>query len=120
MAFSQIPTPSAPLTDPTSGRVTVPWFQFFLRMQGAVSAGSGASAEGGYVVDVADPTLPNARVATDSLTVLVDVATPSVMQWHAAGYWAVITNGDGLSPEVLFDSEGDAVMGFVPVPGGIV
>ena len=31
-----------------------------------------------------------------------------------AGYWAPITNGDPLSPELLFDSAGDCVMGFVP------
>ena len=32
------------------------------------------------------------------------------------GYDAVITNGDPVAPEVLFDSNGDAIMGFVPTP----
>ena len=32
----------------------------------------------------------------------------------ALGYWAPITNGDPLSPEVLFDSNGEAVVGFTP------
>ena len=36
---------------------------------------------------------------------------------HALGYWTPITNGDPLSPEILFDAEGDCVVGFVPTPG---
>jgi hypothetical protein len=32
------------------------------------------------------------------------------------GYWTPITNGDPLSPEILFDAEGDCVVGFVPTP----
>jgi len=32
------------------------------------------------------------------------------------GYWSVITNGDPVTPELLFDSNGDAIMGFVPTP----
>jgi len=33
------------------------------------------------------------------------------------GYWTPITNGDPLSPEILFDAVGDCVVGFVPIPG---
>jgi len=29
------------------------------------------------------------------------------------GYWAPVTNGDPVSPELLYDSHGDVVMGFV-------
>jgi hypothetical protein len=32
------------------------------------------------------------------------------------GYWTPITNGDPLSPELLFDAEGDCVVGWVPMP----
>jgi hypothetical protein len=32
------------------------------------------------------------------------------------GYWTPITNGDPASPEILFDAEGDCVVGFVPTP----
>lgn len=31
-----------------------------------------------------------------------------------AGYWTPITNGDPLSPEILFDSAGDCIVGWVP------
>ena len=34
----------------------------------------------------------------------------------AVGYWTPITNGDPASPEILFDAEGDCVVGFVPTP----
>jgi len=34
----------------------------------------------------------------------------------SVGYWTPITNGDPLSPEILFDAEGDCVVGFVPTP----
>jgi hypothetical protein len=32
------------------------------------------------------------------------------------GYWTPITNGDPVSPELLFDSNGDCLVGFVPTP----
>ena len=32
------------------------------------------------------------------------------------GMWIPISNGDPLSPEILFDSNGDVIMGFVPTP----
>ena len=32
------------------------------------------------------------------------------------GYWTPITNGDPASPEILFDAEGDCVVGWVPTP----
>lgn len=31
----------------------------------------------------------------------------------AGGYWEPVTNGDPVSPEVVFDMFGDIVMGFV-------
>lgn len=30
------------------------------------------------------------------------------------GFWAPLTNGDPVTPEILFDSNGDVIMGFVP------
>jgi hypothetical protein len=30
------------------------------------------------------------------------------------GYWAPVTNGDPVSPELLFDSMGEAIVGFTP------
>jgi len=35
---------------------------------------------------------------------------------EALGYWTPITNGDPVHPELLFDAEGDCVVGFVPTP----
>ena len=35
---------------------------------------------------------------------------------HALGYWTPITNGDPLSPEILFDADGDCIVGWVPTP----
>lgn len=32
------------------------------------------------------------------------------------GFWAPLTNGDPVSPELIFDSVGDCVVGFVPQP----
>lgn len=34
----------------------------------------------------------------------------------ARGSWEPVTNGDPLSPELLFDSTGAAIVGFVPLP----
>ena len=113
-----IPSPAHPLVQPESGRVTPPWYQYLWQLLKAlegVTAG-GAPADGGYVIDVANPNLPTARVATDSLTVQVDLTEPGVMRWHVGGYWTPITNGDPLSPEILFDAVGDCVVGFVPTP----
>jgi len=31
-----------------------------------------------------------------------------------SGYWIPITNGDPVSPELLFDSNGDCIVGFQP------
>ena len=39
---------------------------------------------------------------------LPDVAT--------LGYWTPITNGDPLSPEILFDAEGNCIVGWVATP----
>jgi hypothetical protein len=115
MAVSQIPTPAAPLTDPTSGRITVPWFQFLLRLVQGV--GSFAPGDGGYIVTGPDAELPNARVATDSPTVDVDLTVPGIIRWHALGGtgsgWAPLSTG--AEPLVLVsDGAGQCVM--VPYP----
>lgn len=85
--ISQIPTPSAPLVEPgnASGRITVPWFQFLLGLYQTLGPPGGGTAPGDadYVVVAADPDLPNARVATDSPTVTVDLTVPGIIRWHA-------------------------------------
>jgi len=117
MAFSQIPKPSEPLTLP-NGMVTVPWFQFFLRMVAGLTQGGLAPGDAGYITTAPDPSLPNARVATDSPTVTVDLTVPGVIRWHAVGGgsgtgWAPLTTG--AEPLVLVsDGAGQCVM--VPYP----
>lgn len=115
MAFSQIPKPSEPLTGP-NGIVTVPWFQFFLRLIAGLTQGGLAPGDGGYIVTAPDSDLPNARVATDSPTVTVDLTVPGIIRWHAVSTgsgWAPVTTG--AEPLVLVsDGAGQCVM--VPYP----
>lgn len=70
------------------GRVSTPWHRFFLSLVSAINR-----------VDVVPPG---------------GGVTPGTVS--AVGYWTPITNGDPLSPEVLFDAAGDSVVGFVPTP----
>ena len=117
MPTSQIPTPSAPLTNPQSGLVTVPWFQFFLRLVDAIGVGNTAApGDADYLVAVADPNLPNARVATDSDTVTVDLTVPGVITWHAVSTgsgWAPVTTG---AEPLVFVSDGMGQVVMVPYP----
>jgi len=116
MAFSQIPKPSEPLVTPDTGMVTIPWFQFFLRLIAGLTQGGLAPGDADYIVGAADPNLPNARVATDSPTVTVDLTVPGVITWHAVSTgsgWAPVTTG--AEPLVLVsDGAGQCVM--VPYP----
>ena len=74
------------------GRVSTVWHRFFLSL-----------------------------VSGDALADLVAAVVPPVPPLTAGavmalGYWTPITNGDPLSPEILFDAEGDCVVGWVPTP----
>jgi hypothetical protein len=77
-----------PLLDLRTGLVTKPWHLFFLSL---------VSAAGVL-----------------GLLPIVPPLTAAAVQ--ALGYWTPITNGDPLSPEILFDSAGDCIVGFVPTP----
>lgn len=118
MALSQIPSPSAPLVHPETGHITVPWFQFFMRLIGQLLPHGVAPGDGGYIVTAPDSALPNARVATDSATVDVDLTVPGIITWHATGGasgsgWAPLSTG--AEPLVLVsDGAGQCVM--VPYP----
>lgn len=35
---------------------------------------------------------------------------------ETVGYWSPLTNGDPVSPELLFDSDGDVIMAWTPTP----
>jgi len=73
------------------GRVSTPWHRFFLSLVSTIN-----------LIDVVPAVVP-------------PLTAEAVM---ALGYWTPITNGDPLSPEILFDAEGDCVVGFVPTPEG--
>lgn len=117
-----------PFLDPQTRLVTKPWQLFFLhlaaadasnittgsitleqfapltgapRLLGRGSAGAGPVEE----ITIGDGLLmTGTELSVDAATLALD------------GYWTPITNGDPLSPEILFDAEGDCVVGFVPTP----
>lgn len=35
---------------------------------------------------------------------------------ESVGYWSVLTNGDPVTPEIIFDGNGDVIMVWVPTP----
>ena len=43
-------------------------------------------------------------------------AVPTVDGILSLGYWTIATNGDPVSPEIEFDSNGDVASYFVPTP----
>ena len=123
-----------PLLDRATGLVTKPWQLFFLGLTGA-----GSGLDGGNITDGSVPL--DALAAIDSPRLLgrgssgsgpveqlfigtglaltdltLSVTSDGIEQ---LGYWTPITNGDPLSPEILFDAEGDCVVGFVPTTAGL-
>lgn len=122
--MANYPPYQQPLVDRT-GRVSKPWQLFFL------SLASGEKLADGSVTfvklePIASPRLLGRGTAgtgeVEQLTIGAGLAlTGTVLSVTAtgveqAGYWTPITNGDPLSPEILFDSNGDCIVGFVPTP----
>jgi hypothetical protein len=114
-----------PLVDPRTGRVTKPWQLFFLSLSGGETLADG-SVTLVKLEPIASPRLLGRGTAgtgeVEQLTIGAGLAlTGTELRVTATGveqvgYWSVITNGDPVSPELLFDSNGDAIMGFVPTP----
>ena len=116
-----------PLLDRT-GHVSKPWQLFFLSLVSGGGDVTGAIPVGGVTLDqvqpIASPRLlgrgssgvgPVEELTIGAGLALVGtelVATADGIE--SLGYWTPITNGDPLSPEILFDAEGDCVVGFVP------
>jgi hypothetical protein len=71
------------------GLVSTVWHRFFLSLVSTIN-----------LIDVVPAVVP-------------PLTADAVM---ALGYWTPITNGDPASPEILFDAEGDCVVGWVPTP----
>ena len=93
--MSNIPNIAHPITDP-QGRVTTPWYQYLATLATAGSGGGVAPGNGEYLVGAPDSGLPNARVATDSATVDVDLSVPNVIRWHvdsAGTSWVPLSLG---------------------------
>ena len=122
-----------PLLDLRTRLVTTPWQQFFLSLVSQQTLGS-LLTPGGLPIAMLEPidsprllgrgspglgpveliTL-GAGLAMTGTELSVSVGGGEGID--SLGYWTPITNGDPLSPEILFDAEGDCVVGFVPTPG---
>lgn len=95
-----VPSPSHPIAQAASGRLTTPWYTFLWQLRQAVAevTGGGAPSDAGYVLDAPDASLPNARVLTDSLTVDFDASTAGVMKAHVLVDPAGALDGGPLVP----------------------
>jgi len=120
-----------PFLDPGTRLVSKPWQLFFLGLtSGANGIDGGTLTPGTVPLDALQP-IDSPRLLGrgspgvgpveeiligDGLTMTDTTLSVTAESIEALGYWALITNGDPLSPEPLYDAEGDAVMGFVPTP----
>jgi hypothetical protein len=99
--MANYPPYQQPLVDRT-GHVSKPWQLFFLSLASGTSGVDSGSITGvpGSTGDV----------------IYHDNGTLAAQPLEAFGYWTPITNGDPVTPEILFDSAGDCIVGFVPTP----
>jgi hypothetical protein len=112
----QIPNIAEPITDQRTGRVSTPWYQFLASLSTSGGGGGIAPGNADYIVTDADPDLPNARVATDSDTVDIDLTVPGIIRWHAAGGEAWVPLALGVEP-LAFVSDGAGspiLVGYTP------
>ena len=119
------------LMDRATGLVSKPWHQFFLTLAGH----DGGSIDDGSIPlsklqAISSPRLlgrgssgvgPVEQISLGAglamTATVLSVSAGGADGVDSLGYWTPITNGDPLSPEILFDAEGDCVVGFVPTPG---
>jgi hypothetical protein len=118
-----------PLLDGRTGIVTKPWQLFFLSLvsqSGVVVAIPDGSLGLDQLQPIASPRLlgrgasgmgPVEPITLGAgLALMGTVLSVTSSGVAASGYWTPITNGDPLSPELLFDANADCVVGFVPTP----
>lgn len=118
-----------PLLEPT-GRVSKPWHLFFLSLVGGADV-AGAIGEGTITLEQLVPLSGSPRLLGrgspgagpveeltigDGLTMTGTELSADASAMAEDGYWTPVSNGDSLSPELLFDSNGDCIVGFVPTP----
>jgi hypothetical protein len=129
--MASYPPYQQPIVDRQTGLVSKPWQLFFLSLVSIAGEGVvGAIPPGGLPLDrveaIASPRLLGRGSPgvgpVEQLTIGVGLALTAT-DLHATadgisslGYWTPITNGDPLSPEILFDATGDCVVGWVPTP----
>jgi hypothetical protein len=111
------------------GRVSTPWHRFFLSLVSTVGGVVGLPS-GSVPIDalaaIASPRLLGrgspGTGPVEQLTIGAGLALTGTELAATAsgisglGYWTPITNGDPVSPEILFDATGDCVVGWVPTP----
>jgi hypothetical protein len=121
-----------PLLDARTGRVSKAWHLFFLSL---VSAGNvaGAIAPGSITVEhlapMPAPSLLGRGTPGVGPAEIISLGTGLTMTGtvlsataggssgiEQLGYWTPITDGVTPIAELLFDAEGDCVVGFVPTP----
>ena len=124
--MANYPPYQQPLVDRATGLVSTPWQLFFLHLAGADGSNL---APGSITLAQLAPLTGSPRllgrgssgagpveelfIGTGlTLTGLTLSATGAGIA--TLGYWTPITNGDPLTPEILFDSAGDCIVGFVP------
>jgi hypothetical protein len=113
-----------PLVD-RRGQVTKPWQLFFrLLTTGLEDALVDGSVSWVKLAPIPSPRLLGRGTPGDGpveeillgagLTMTGTTLSASGGGGAATGYWTPITNGDAMSPELLFDATGACIVGFVP------
>jgi hypothetical protein len=125
MAPRNYPPYQLPLLEPRSGHVSKPWHLFFLSLVGAADV-AGSIAPGSISFEqLENLTAPHllgrgtpglGPVEPISVGAGLALTGTTLSATGTAGYWTPITNGDPVTPEILFDAVGDCVVGFVPTP----
>jgi hypothetical protein len=131
--MANIPQPQHDFVN-AANKITPPWYLFLSRLAEELSPGGGAAPSGDeYIVGTADPVnLPNARVATDSPSIDVDLGTAGQIRWHVIADPAGALDGgtladlavrvDGVTIDINGSNELEVIGGghCEPLTNGIV
>lgn len=114
-----IPVPH-PVVEPTR-LITRPWMMFFQQIvDGIIAAGDvvgPSSSLNNQIVLFSGTTGKLIKGATGTGFVFATNGVYSVVSdISQVGYWSELTNGDPISPELIFTSFGDTIDLWVPTP----